>query len=510
MARPAHLQRGREPRDGRRAPPAPCSPPPRPTASGSSSSTTARRTGPGAIADRLAAAHPGEVEVLHRTERAGLGPAYLAGFGRALDGGAGFVLEMDADLSHDPADIARLLAAARAGADLALGSRYVPGGGIADWGRVRRADQPRRVVVRAPRPRRAACATSPAASSASAREALEALDLATRALARLRLPGRADLPRAVRRRRGRRGADRLPRPPARASRRCRGGSRSRRPGSCPRSAAARARAAPDAADRLKLAPAARRSDVDEPSRSRPRPGPRRHARRRCGAGTARRWRVRRPLGARVARRLGRAAVRRLGDRAPRHARPTRLPLPGVNEPAGARARSAQVLSATRSCSPCTPWPASPASSPAASCRRRSTRHRGLWRRVHDARRPAGDRVRRRRDAVLARHPGLRARQRRRRPWPRSSASRQATLILDASPPRAARADRAVPAARRLAHRQPPRAIRRAARGDRVTVAIAVPVLVVAALDRGLRLAAPAAGAAAVTPSSPRSGSCRPV
>jgi len=95
--------------------------------------------GTGAIADRLAAAEPGEVEVLHRTERTGLGPAYLAGFARALDGGAGYVLEMDADLSHDPADIARLLHAVRAGAGLALGSRYVPGGGIADWGRVRRA-----------------------------------------------------------------------------------------------------------------------------------------------------------------------------------------------------------------------------------------------------------------------------------------------------------------------------------------------------------------------------------
>jgi dolichol-phosphate mannosyltransferase len=95
--------------------------------------------GTGAIADRLAAAHPGEVEVLHRARRTGLGPAYLAGFGRALDGGAGFVCEMDADLSHDPADLARLLAAARAGAGLALGSRYVAGGGIADWGAVRRA-----------------------------------------------------------------------------------------------------------------------------------------------------------------------------------------------------------------------------------------------------------------------------------------------------------------------------------------------------------------------------------
>jgi len=95
--------------------------------------------GTGAIADRLAAAHPGEVEVLHRTERTGLGPAYLAGFGCALEGGAGFVLEMDADLSHDPADIARLLDAVRAGAGLALGSRYVDGGGVSDWGLVRRA-----------------------------------------------------------------------------------------------------------------------------------------------------------------------------------------------------------------------------------------------------------------------------------------------------------------------------------------------------------------------------------
>ena len=95
--------------------------------------------GTGEIADRLAAAHPGEVEVLHRPGRGGLGPAYLAGFGRALEAGAGFVCEMDADLSHDPADLSRLLATARAGAGLALGSRYVAGGGIADWGVLRRA-----------------------------------------------------------------------------------------------------------------------------------------------------------------------------------------------------------------------------------------------------------------------------------------------------------------------------------------------------------------------------------
>jgi dolichol-phosphate mannosyltransferase len=95
--------------------------------------------GTGALADALAARHPNEVDVLHRPRREGLGPAYLAGFARALEGGAAFVFEMDADLSHDPTDLARLLAAVReGGADVALGSRYVPGGGVTDWGPVRR------------------------------------------------------------------------------------------------------------------------------------------------------------------------------------------------------------------------------------------------------------------------------------------------------------------------------------------------------------------------------------
>jgi dolichol-phosphate mannosyltransferase len=93
--------------------------------------------GTGAIADRLAAVHP-EVEVLHRDRREGLGPAYLAGFRHALDRGAGRLIEMDSDFSHDPADLRRLLAAVDAGADLAVGSRYVPGGRVADWGLVRR------------------------------------------------------------------------------------------------------------------------------------------------------------------------------------------------------------------------------------------------------------------------------------------------------------------------------------------------------------------------------------
>jgi dolichol-phosphate mannosyltransferase len=94
--------------------------------------------GTGALADGLAEAHPGVVAVLHRRAKQGLGRAYLAGFARALDAGAGLVVEMDADLSHDPADLPRLAAAAR-DADLVLGSRYVPGGQVLGWGPVRRA-----------------------------------------------------------------------------------------------------------------------------------------------------------------------------------------------------------------------------------------------------------------------------------------------------------------------------------------------------------------------------------
>jgi dolichol-phosphate mannosyltransferase len=95
--------------------------------------------GTGAIADRLAAADP-RVDVLHRELKQGLGPAYIAGFGRALAAGAERIVQMDADLSHDPADVPRLIAAtADGGADLALGSRYVAGGGVGDWGRGRQA-----------------------------------------------------------------------------------------------------------------------------------------------------------------------------------------------------------------------------------------------------------------------------------------------------------------------------------------------------------------------------------
>jgi dolichol-phosphate mannosyltransferase len=97
--------------------------------------------GTGELADRLAAEHDW-VEVLHRSQKSGIGPAYLAGFRHALERGAGYVMEMDSDFSHDPADLARLLAATDRdspnGADLALGSRYVPGGGVREWGLLRR------------------------------------------------------------------------------------------------------------------------------------------------------------------------------------------------------------------------------------------------------------------------------------------------------------------------------------------------------------------------------------
>ena len=93
--------------------------------------------GTGALADRLAAELKA-VEVLHRPRKEGLGPAYLAGFRRALELGAELVVEIDCDFSHDPADVPRLLDAA-GDADLVLGSRYVSGGSVENWGAVRRA-----------------------------------------------------------------------------------------------------------------------------------------------------------------------------------------------------------------------------------------------------------------------------------------------------------------------------------------------------------------------------------
>ncbi|MDQ2910100.1 MAG: polyprenol monophosphomannose synthase [Actinomycetota bacterium] len=92
--------------------------------------------GTGELADRLAA-ELDHVEVLHRQTKEGLGPAYLAGFRHALAGGAELILEMDADFSHDPSDVRRLIHWASQ-ADVVLGSRYVRGGSIRNWGRLRR------------------------------------------------------------------------------------------------------------------------------------------------------------------------------------------------------------------------------------------------------------------------------------------------------------------------------------------------------------------------------------
>ncbi len=92
--------------------------------------------GTGAIADELAGRHP-FVSVLHRERKEGLGRAYIDGFQRVLAGDAELVLEMDCDFSHNPQDVPRLIAAAEDGADLVLGSRYVPGGGVRHWGLVR-------------------------------------------------------------------------------------------------------------------------------------------------------------------------------------------------------------------------------------------------------------------------------------------------------------------------------------------------------------------------------------
>ena len=88
--------------------------------------------GTGELANRLAREHE-DVRVLHRERKGGLGGAYLAGFDVALSHGADFVIEMDADRSHDPADLPRLIDAARHGADVVLGSRYVEGGGVEGW-----------------------------------------------------------------------------------------------------------------------------------------------------------------------------------------------------------------------------------------------------------------------------------------------------------------------------------------------------------------------------------------
>jgi dolichol-phosphate mannosyltransferase len=93
--------------------------------------------GTGALADELAATNP-RISVLHRPAKEGLGPAYADAFDRVTSGEVEVVVEMDADFSHDPADLPRLVRRIEEGADLAIGSRYVPGGSTPDWPLIRR------------------------------------------------------------------------------------------------------------------------------------------------------------------------------------------------------------------------------------------------------------------------------------------------------------------------------------------------------------------------------------
>ncbi len=89
--------------------------------------------GSGVVADALKVEHAGRVEVMHRAGKLGLGTAYIAGFKYGLTNDYEAICEMDADFSHDPAYLPRLLAALEGGADLALGSRYQRGGGTRNW-----------------------------------------------------------------------------------------------------------------------------------------------------------------------------------------------------------------------------------------------------------------------------------------------------------------------------------------------------------------------------------------
>ena len=342
LAHPADLQRGREPR-GRSSPRAPrARARPRPTASGSSSSTTTRPTAPArsptgsrAERDERRGAAP------HRPRGPRARPTWPASRTR-WRGGAGYVFEMDADFSHDPADLARLLARGarrrrRPRARLAL--------------RRRRRRRPtgallRRVVSRGGSLVRAARARPRGARPHRRLQVLPRARCSRRSTCRrvrsqrLRLPGRADLPRAAR--------------AASASSRCRSSSATGALGTSKmswrialeamlaRAAAAPGRRAPAMRRRTQArraaAPIVMRMNA---SRARPRPGPATTRARRCGAGTRRPWPVLRPWLARRARRSPSALLlRRRGSIAhARHAGPDAAACcPGLNAPADARRR----------------------------------------------------------------------------------------------------------------------------------------------------------------------------
>ena len=393
VADPPDLRRGGEPETHRCARCCPCSPAAGGRATGCSWSTTAGRTERARSPTGWRPRSRGRGAAPRRAR--GLGPAYLAGLRVRAGAGAGLLMEIDTDFSHDPADVERLAVAAVAdGADLALGSRYVDGGGVSDWGLLRSERQPRRLAVRAGRPRRPRVRDLTGGFKCFRREVLEAIDLPT-----VRSKGYAFQVELTYRAlhagfKGRRGPDRLPRPRARPVE----DELAHRPGGdvvlLP----------PHASGGRKRAGASCRSPGGDWPRARRRPrlgGHPRHAGRR---GTARRCAVLRGWVAGERRRSPSRCSRRwwaVGD--PHHAR--------------RRACSSSPAStATRR--PATPrrssWaqPARPRAPRArlrgrvhrqvvaAGSRPRTTRARGAW--IHDRAGVGRDRVRRRRDRLLAR------------------------------------------------------------------------------------------------------------
>ena len=262
---PPHLRRAREPRarSSRR------SSPPRPTWT-CSSSTTTRPTAPGGSPTRSPRASRAST-CSTAPGKQGLGRAYLAGFDWALARGYAYVLEMDADFSHDPRYLPVLLGRARTDADLVLGSRYVKGGGTVELGARRKLISrggslyARTILgVARPRPHRRV-QVLPARGARGDRPPHGGVH-------GLRLPDRADLPRAAARLPRRRDADRVRRPAGRASRRCRGGSCSRRCARCGRSAAPGSPAA--LPERSSPAPRGSRGIFAPPHGRAPQPRPR--------------------------------------------------------------------------------------------------------------------------------------------------------------------------------------------------------------------------------------------
>ena len=380
LAHPAHLQRGREPRAVVRG---------RARVLGAAAPDGHRilvvddssPDGTGEIADRLAAEHPDAVEVLHRTASAGPRARPTSPASSARSRAAPATSSRWTPTSPTTRPTSR--ACSRPCATTAPTSRSAratsPGGGVTDWGASAAPGQPRRLAGT-----RGACSALEVRDLTGGFKCFRARGAARdrpaqRALARLRLPGRAHLPRAAC------AGFRVVEVPIvfrdRAAGQIEDVVADRRRGDLARAAACAGGAAhlrhPAAASSAARRADRRRVNVSELALVQ---GCATRAPR-CGAGTARRWRVLGPWA------LGAAASRSRCSRpsgwSPTSSRPTRRgSCPGLNEPATS-ARSATSSSATRSCSRCTRWPASRASSPAARCRRRPSSTSGWLAQVHE-------------------------------------------------------------------------------------------------------------------------------